>query len=553
MLGDVGDEQHGGDQQTVHEDVPAPLHVAFETPFQHGKVAIHPERLVLALVLLVAQQVGAHERRQGPRNHQREEDADARGDSEALEELTDYARHEARRREYGDQDRGSGDDSEANFVGGFDGGQIGFFAFADMADDVFDFDDGVVNQNTDRQGQGQQCYDVERLVEDVHYEEGRQQRHRHGHGRHEGRPAVAQEQPYDEHRQDGADQQGFHRRIEGPLDLVDRGRDLHDLDMRIIGFQFFNDGAHGSGDVVFRRSTRALDVEADGFGTVETGAGAGFRPGIRNSAEIAETDAAAVRQGDALFRQFGDAGRAADGADGLFRRARVEAAPRHVDVGRTQLSRNIGRRDALRRQLGRIELDANFTIDTAIAIDRRHAAHALDLLANIVVDVPAELVRRHVIGANDIGQKRLALRVFDARNDGILDVAGQVAAHRCHGITHVVGRFFEIGIKLESDDRRRRALIDVGLGMAHAFETGDRVFDDARDLVLQFCRRRTRADHGDDDDGEVDVRPVVDTQRAEAERTDNGHDDEENESRDRVADRPGRYLEAAAARRLGRR
>ncbi len=107
-------------------------------------------------------EVGRKHRRDQPRHQQREHDGDSHGESELAEILTGDAAHEAHRREHGDDGQRNGDDGEADLVGGFQRGAIGRFAGAHVADDVLDFDDGVVHQDARHQGQGEERHQIER-------------------------------------------------------------------------------------------------------------------------------------------------------------------------------------------------------------------------------------------------------------------------------------------------------------------------------------------------------------------------------------------------------
>ena len=71
---------------------------------------------------------------------------------------------------------------------------IGRQALFQVAHDVLDDDDGVVDDEADRDGQGHQRQIVEAVAEHVEHGEGADQRQRHGDGRDDRRPEIAQEQ-----------------------------------------------------------------------------------------------------------------------------------------------------------------------------------------------------------------------------------------------------------------------------------------------------------------------------------------------------------------------
>ena len=72
------------------------------------------------------------------------------------EVLADHAAGEADGQEDGDDGAGDGDDGKADGVGGVYGGLVGPFAEHEVFVDVFDFDDGVVHQDADDEGQAEQ-------------------------------------------------------------------------------------------------------------------------------------------------------------------------------------------------------------------------------------------------------------------------------------------------------------------------------------------------------------------------------------------------------------
>ena len=64
--------------------------------------------------------------------------------------------------------------------------------------DVLDDDDGVVDHEPDREHDGEQRQQVQREPEDLHQEDGADERHRDGHERHEHRAERAEEEEDDD-------------------------------------------------------------------------------------------------------------------------------------------------------------------------------------------------------------------------------------------------------------------------------------------------------------------------------------------------------------------
>uniref|UniRef100_A0A0N4ZJK6 PE-PGRS family protein n=1 Tax=Parastrongyloides trichosuri TaxID=131310 RepID=A0A0N4ZJK6_PARTI len=486
----------------------------------------------------VLEHIGRHQRRQQTRHHQREEDADAGGQRKGLEELADDAGHEAHGREHGDDGAGRGHDRQADLVGGLEGGVIGRLAVAHVADDVLDLHDGVVDQDADRQRQGQQRHHVQRLVHRPQDGEGRDQRHRHGRRRDQGRAPVAQEDPHHDDGQDGAQQQGFQRGEVAFLDILHAGGDLFDGQLG-VGFVDLGDlGADLFGDLDLAGLPRAQEVEGDGFLTIVAGQTAGLAPLVHHGAEIAQTDALAIAQRDQGFAQLIDRGGGAQGADGALSPRHGDAAAGQVVVDVGQGLADLGGGDAVGGQALRVQLDADLAVDAAGAIDLAHAAERQQGAAHLIVDEPADLFRRHGRRADDIGDQGVAGDV-DALDRRFLHVLGQGAAHAAHGVAHVVGGAFGIGAQLELDGGRGHAVGDVGIDVAHARQAGDRVLDHPRDLDFHLGRGRARTGGGDGDQGEVDVGVVVDPHPRETGDAAERQQDEQQDDRNGILDGPG--------------
>jgi hypothetical protein len=115
------------------------------------------------------QHVGRHHRRQHARHHQREEHGNRRRPAELDEKLPRHTAHEGSRQEDRDQGKSGSDHRQADLVGGFHRRLVGRLAFAQMAHDVLDLDDGVVDQDADHQRHRKQGHDIEREAHQVHH------------------------------------------------------------------------------------------------------------------------------------------------------------------------------------------------------------------------------------------------------------------------------------------------------------------------------------------------------------------------------------------------
>ncbi len=172
------------------------------------------------------QEQRAHDRGQGQRDKGRSDYRDRNGDGELAEKSSDDPAHEEQRNKNRDQRKRDRDDREADLAGTFEGGVERPVALLDVAHDVLDHDNGVIDDKADRYRQRHQRDVVETVADNVHDPECREQRQWHGHARDHGRPQRPQEQ--EDNEDDEADRQ-HHRK----LHVVDRSAD----DQRAVGNQ----------------------------------------------------------------------------------------------------------------------------------------------------------------------------------------------------------------------------------------------------------------------------------------------------------------------------
>ena len=131
---------------------------------------------VLLAQRLVAQHAGAHHRRQGQRHHRGDQDRHRQGNGELAEQAAHDIAHKQQRDQHRNQREGQRDNGKANLSGPFQGGGQRLFAFLDIARDVFDHHDGIIDHKAGGDGQGHQRQVVNREIEKHHYRKGADQR-----------------------------------------------------------------------------------------------------------------------------------------------------------------------------------------------------------------------------------------------------------------------------------------------------------------------------------------------------------------------------------------
>ena len=128
-----------------------------------------------------------------------------------VEHAPDHAAHEEHRDEDRHQRDRHRDDGEGDLARALESGLHGVHAGFDVADDVLEHHDRVVDHETDRKRERHQRNIVERVAAEIHGRKGADDRHRQGQRRNDRCRQPSNEQEDDEHDQDdGEDQRVLH-------------------------------------------------------------------------------------------------------------------------------------------------------------------------------------------------------------------------------------------------------------------------------------------------------------------------------------------------------
>ena len=146
---------------------------------------------------LMLQELGGHHRRQRQRDDRRDDDGDGQRQRELAEHAADEAGHEQQRDEHGDQRQRQRDDREADLAGAVERGLQRLGALLQVAHDVLDHDDGVVDDEAGADGQRHQRQVVEGEAAEAHHREGGDQRYGQRHAGDDGGAPGAQEHQHD--------------------------------------------------------------------------------------------------------------------------------------------------------------------------------------------------------------------------------------------------------------------------------------------------------------------------------------------------------------------
>ena len=145
-----------------------------QAPAAGAHVPSH-ELAVFRVVLLGQwlEDVRGHHGREHARHDERGEHGQRRRPAELLEEFTDDAAHESRGQKYGNQCEGDGNHRHANLIGGLHRGLVRGLAHAQVAHDVLDLYNRVIDQNADHQTECQQRHHVDGKTQVVHANKSR--------------------------------------------------------------------------------------------------------------------------------------------------------------------------------------------------------------------------------------------------------------------------------------------------------------------------------------------------------------------------------------------
>jgi hypothetical protein len=231
-------------------------------------------------------------------------------------------------------------------------------AHAHVTDDVFDLHDGVVDEDTGHQRDGEQAYTVEREAQDIHRPKRREHRERQRDRGNQGGSPISQEQEYDEYGQGRPLQQGVHGGVVAADGGGDGRVDLLEGDVRMRGPEFGDALLDAGSDFRVAGATARHSEGHDGF-AVEPRKRARLFDRIGNGGEVVEANSSAGHHDGSRF-QVGHGARSGKRTDGLFAAATSSSAG-HVRRREAEPTVHVGSGDAQRQQTVRLKRHAHLT------------------------------------------------------------------------------------------------------------------------------------------------------------------------------------------------
>ncbi len=505
------------------------LLVLLQAPVEYALGGLH-EAAGFLLVIDGFQNTRAEHRRERERDEARDEDGHRNRYRELPEHTPDDAAHEQHRNEHANQRHCHRDDGKADLAGAGDRRLEGRHASLDIAIDVLQNDNGVVDDKAHAQDQREQCHIVDGVAENIHRAERADNGKRQGQRRNHRRAPRAQEQEDHQHHQ----HHGFQKRaLDGAHRVADRDRTVDqnfDADCtRHRSPEFRQSALYVVDDIDGVRVGLTVDRKVDRALVVVPARDALVLDAILDDSNVGQLDRGAVAPGDDQIlillrvRLLGTH---------IERKVLLRAgdhAERRIRRGRGDCLVHFGQRYAARRDRLRIDPNAKRILLAAEYVDLRNARDLRNLLADHGLGVFVHDRKRQRVRHQRQEQNRGIRRVHLAETRRRGHFRRQVALrHRKRGL-YVERRGVDVAVEVELNrdlGRSRHAR------RGHRGDAGDR-----RKLPLDRGRHRRGDDLGvrtrkrgrDVDRREVYTRQCRDRQQAIAEYA--RHDDRHHQKR----------------------
>ncbi len=454
--------------------------------------------------------------RGGERKCVESRDGDRKGDGqrELFVENAGGAGEEADRDEHTDEHKRGRDDGAGDFGhsdrSGFVWIVVGVagVCFAEMALDVFDDYDGVVNDETCGQRNAEQRERVDGEVKDLDEREGSYERDGNRDRRDDGRAPIEQEEEDDDDNDDDGFGEGDDDFVDGVADngrgiecndvVQARGEGLGELQESCLGF-LIDFECVGVGEL--------LDADTDGrlAGELEVrGVVFGADLGASNVLELDDAGGA-VFEND-VVELFGRA-EATDGIDGDLEVLRTvdgrgtDCAGGDFYVLLLECVDDVGRGELASGELGGIKPQTHGVLADAEDLHVAYAGDALERIFDVEVDVVGDEVLRVAVVVREEagGEDEVRVRLGDG-DAGVLNRLRKHTLGAGDAVLNVDGSDVEVVAGLEGDGDGTDAAVGAGRGdVTHALDAVDLFFKNSGDVVLYGLGVGTDVGAGDRD------------------------------------------------------
>src|ERR1700731_744479 len=320
-------------------------------------LAIEP---ALLLLFVLSKELGAHHGSECEGYKGGNEDGDGQSDGKFTEEPADDITHKEKRNEHGNERDSKRNDGKADLFGTLQRGLQRRFALFDVAADILDHDDGVVDDEAGGNGEGHERKIVQAVAEKIHDREGSDQRKRNGNAGNDGGAEAAEKKKNDHHDERHGEHQGELHVADGGANGGGAIREYLHLDRSgERGFKLGQKVFHAvdNGDDV--RAGLSLNIQNNGGIQIGAGGLLGVLHPVDNVGDVSEAHRRAIVIDDDE-RSIAVAGdELVVRADGVSLMQAVESALGLIDIGLAEGGTQILKTEPVRSESRGIRRNAN--------------------------------------------------------------------------------------------------------------------------------------------------------------------------------------------------
>jgi hypothetical protein len=489
---------------------------------------------------------GTKHRRQRQSNERRDRHGEGHGQPKLVEEPADQPFHKRHRNEHRHDGQRGCDHREADLRNTRQGGLHPGLTFFHVPVGVLQHHDRIVDHHPYRDAQRQHGDHVQREAHGGDEREGGNDRGRDRHGRDKCTPQVAQKEENHEYRQAPAAEQfalgGVEAVAHEEREILDYGQLIT---LRQAGPNLVELGLDRirHGQKVFARLSP--QQERDGLLAVEAGKAAKILLAVFDQGHVADTDRCPVAIGNHQILKLLHLPHVALRANHHLAALGFDPAAGKLDVFVSEGIDHVLSRKPTGAQVVDPQPDADLAVPPAHDPQRPHAFDSLDARLDLVVCVTGQLPDRRRPGEHD-RQDRSGVGVELLHHRG-LDLDRQIGADRGDLVADVLRRHVDVALQLKLNEDLRQPFGTLGPQRLDAADRVDCLLDHVGNFALDGLGVGAFINHGDGDDGKVDVGKQAKTQPAVGSQPEDHQRRDEHQGKNRTTDAEIRYLHVAFA------
>jgi hypothetical protein len=436
-----------------------------------------------------------------------------------------------------DQRQRRGEHRQRDLLRGVDGGlfRVDARETFQIAVNVLQHDDGVVDDDADGQRQRQQRHRVQRVVQIPHDRKGGDDRGGDRDRADQHRAEIPDEDPDDQRRQQRPEHEVLFQAVHRVFDVGGRFLDHVELQpWRKLAVDVGDLGHHAVHHLHGVGSGLPLDIQQDRRLALVVGEGAALGHAVLGVADVADADGHAVDVLDDDVVELLDLLDPAHRAHAQLLGPANDAAPGGLDVFGADGPLHVLGGEVVAVQLVQVEHYVDLALAPAADVDRGDAVHGFQPAAHDLVGHLGQLAHAG-IAAEGHRYHRVRVGVGLAHHRG--KHVRRHLPHRAGGLfAHLFDRLGDVLVQHEGDDDVARAFGHHRAQLVNAADRRNRFFqrhDDLRDHLLGAGARQPRIDV---DGGRVCPGEQIHAQVEKAEQPHHGEEQDQHEGENRTLD-----------------